>query len=125
MHHRQRRVGDQLRLELADLLMKEVRDPRLGFVTVTEVRMSRDLSFARVFVSVMGDDESEAASLEVLQKVNGYLRSRIGKKLHMRYVPQLAFQPDRTLKQSERLETLLESVRDDLAPPDGGLDVQS
>ncbi len=64
---RRQRVGDQLRMELADLLANEVKDPRLGFATVTEVRMSKDLRHARIYVSVLGDDDDEQQTLETLE----------------------------------------------------------
>lgn len=105
---RQRRVADQLRLELADLVTHQVKDPRLGFVTITEVRMSKDLRYARVYVSVLGDDEEQEASLAALGRMSGFLRGQIGRRIRLRHVPELTFVQDRTLAHSERIERLLE-----------------
>lgn len=105
---RRRRVGDQMRVELADLLMNEAKDPRLGFVTVTEVRMSKDLGHARVYVSVLGDDEEEQRSLAALERMSGFLRRQIGRRVRLRRVPELDFVADRTLKTSARIEKLLD-----------------
>ena len=107
---RRERLGDQLRVEIADLIQKEVRDPRVGFVTVTEVRMSPDLKHARVYVSILGDEEQTAESLDVLERSRGFLKSQIGHRLKLRYVPQLRFVLDETLDESARIESLLKET---------------
>jgi ribosome-binding factor A len=112
VHFRRQRLGDQIRVELAELLLQEVRDPRLGFVTVTEVRMSPDLKHARVYVSIFGDEVSTKASLDVLDRARGFLRSRIGSRLEIRYVPELRFVLDETLDESDRIDALLEEAAD-------------
>ena len=107
MSHRRLRVADRIRTGLASLLMREVSAPALGFVTVTEVRMSTDLRYARVFVSVMGDAEAERTSLEALERAAGFLRRAIGQRIRLRHVPELRFVPDKTLDESDRIEELL------------------
>lgn len=104
---RRQKVGDQVRAELANLLMSEVKDPRVGFVTVTEVRMSRDLRHARVYLSVLGDDEEEKESVAAIRRMAGFLRGQIGKRIRLRHVPEFDFVADRTLKASARIEELL------------------
>lgn len=104
---RQNRVGDQVRVELADLLLSSVKDPRVGFATVTEVRMSPDLRHARVYVSVLGDEEAEARTLAALGGMTGFLRHEIGRRIRLRHVPEIEFVADHTLKHSERIEQLL------------------
>jgi len=105
--HRPRRVGDQLRAVLAELVQHEVKDPGVGFVTVTEVRMSSDLQYATVFVSVMGDAEAEVQSLASLRCAAPFLRSEVGKRLRLRHTPELRIHLDQTLAQSDRIEQLL------------------
>ena len=107
---RRERLGDQLRVEIADLIQKEVRDPRVGFVTVTEVRMSPDLKHARVYVSILGDEEQTVESLDALERSRGFLKSQIGHRLKLRYVPQLRFVLDETLDKSARIESLLKET---------------
>ena len=107
---RRERLGDQLRVEIADLIQKEVRDPRVGFVTVTEVRMSPDLKHARVYVSILGDEAQSAESLDALERSRGFLKSQIGHRLKLRYVPQLRFVLDETLDKSARIESLLKET---------------
>ena len=115
MSFRQRRVSDQMRAQLAELLMHEVKDPRLGFVTVTEVRMSPDLTHARVFVSILGEEEQEKSALAALRSAAGYLRREIGRRVRLRHTPELHFEVDRTLDHSDRIEELLREAR----PEDG------
>ena len=104
---RTRRVGDQIRAIIAELVQQQVKDPGLGFVTITEVRMSGDLAYATVFVSVMGDDASEDVSLETLRRAAPFLRSELGRRIKLRHTPELRFQLDQTLAQSDRIEELL------------------
>jgi len=112
LKYRRERIGDQLQVELADLIQHEVRDPRIGFVTVTEVRMSPDLKYARVYVSVFGDDEKRREGFAALQRAGGFLRSQVGRRLGLRHTPELRFELDETLDTSERIESLLEESGD-------------
>ena len=105
--YRSERVGDQLRSEIAELLMHEIKEPSIGFVTVTEVQMSRDLRVAKVYVSVMGDAESRAATMAGLERASGYLRRQVGRRMRLRLVPELRFLVDDTLDRTERLDELL------------------
>ena len=109
---RRERMGDQLRVLLADLILQEVRDPRLGFVTVTEVRMSPDLKYAQVFVSILGDAEQTKESFAVLERASGFLRTQVGRRLKLRHVPEVRFTIDETLDNSLRLDALLKESGD-------------
>lgn len=113
MRHRQQRVADQVRAELSKLVLQELQDPRLGFVTLTEVRMSGDLKIAKVYVSVYGTEEEEEESLEALRHAVGFLRREIGRRLPLRYTPELRFEPDRTIKRASRLEALFADMGDE------------
>ena len=118
---RRQRLGDQLQVELAVLIQREVRDPRVGFVTVTEVRMSPDLRHARVYVSILGEEEQKEESLAALDRARGFLKAQIGKRLRLRHVPELRFTVDETLDHAERIESLLEGTTD----RDGAGDTES
>jgi ribosome-binding factor A len=113
MSFRQRRVSDEMRIQLAELLMHHVKDPRLGFVTVTEVRMSPDLSHARVFISILGEEDDETSALAALRSASGFLRREIGRRVRLRHTPQLHFEVDRTLDHSDRIEELLREALPD------------
>ena len=114
---RSRRVGDQIQRELSALIRDEIRDPRLGMVSISAVSLSRDLGYAKVHVSVLGDDVQAAESVEILNRAAGFLRHRLGKLLHIRTVPELHFLHDRSLEEGARLGALINravaSDRDD------------
>jgi ribosome-binding factor A len=103
------------------LIPREVRDPRLGFVTVTAVEVSRDVGHAKVFVTVMGDNEAEKISqnLEILNESAGYLRMLLGKSMKLRSVPQLHFHYDASITRGAHLSALIErAVAEDKQHPD-------
>ena len=112
---RSRQVGEQIRAELARLIREELRDPAIGFVTVTSVEMSPDLSSAKVFVSVLGKDEEWEKSVAALNAAAGRLRGPVGRNCALRYAPHLRFVEDHTIERGARIEELLRSVR----PPEG------
>src|SRR5207302_9605797 len=93
---RMRRVDEAVRAVLSDAISKDLKDPRVGFVTVTGVKTSPDLRHARVYVSVLGDEAARAASLEGLRSAHGYLQGRIGAELTLRRTPALTFEYDAT-----------------------------
>lgn len=107
---RTQRVADYLQRELAALIQHEVRDPRVGMVSVTGVDVSRDLGHARVYYTVMGTDSSEDASesTEVLNKAAGFLRSQLSRDSNMRTVPQLRFYFDSSIGRGRDLEDLIQ-----------------
>jgi ribosome-binding factor A len=102
-----RRVDEAVRQVLADAIAEELKDPRVGFVTVTDVTTSPDLSFARVYVSVLGDEQARAASLDGLRHAHGYLQGRIASDLRLRRTPTLEFRYDHTTDRALRVEDLL------------------
>jgi ribosome-binding factor A len=103
-----RRVDEAVREVLSDVLTHEVKDPRVGFVTVTDVKTSPDLSHARVYVSVLGDAEAVSASLEGLRSAQGFLQGRIGGELRLKHTPTLTFFHDDTAERAQRLERLMD-----------------
>jgi len=107
---RTRRVGEQLQRELAALIRDEVRDPRVGMVSVSAVEVSRDLSHAKVYVSKLGEQEDITELLKVLEGAAGYLRHLLGQTLKMRHVPQLHFKHDHSLQDGARLSALIDSA---------------
>ena len=108
---RPEQVGETLRQVITDALARQVRDPRVGFVTVTAVLVSNDLSHARVMVSVPGEDADKNRALEGMQSAAGFLRSRAAKSLTTRSVPELHFELDRGLEHAARINELLNTIR--------------
>ena len=109
--HRAERVADLIRQELALLLEREVKDPRVGFVTVTRVAIPRDLRTARVFVTILGDEQQKKDSLKGLAAAQGFLRRELAQRLGLRHTPSLEFQLDQGVESEERIEQLLRQIR--------------
>jgi ribosome-binding factor A len=110
-NRRPEQVAEALRQVVTDALMREVRDPRVGFVTVTGVLVTNDLSHATVSVSVPGDDTARDRAMEGLRSAAGFLRSRAAKTLTTRTVPELHFELDRGLAHAARIDELLNEIR--------------
>jgi len=110
MTRRTQRVGDVLRTALSSIISRRVRDPRVAMTTVSAVDMSPDLKHARVYVSVVGDEEERQASLAALRHAAGYIRGQLAKELNrLRSVPELRFELDRGAEYSQRISELLEN----------------
>jgi ribosome-binding factor A len=109
---RMRRVDEAMREVLSDVLTHELKDPRVGFVTVTDVKTSPDLRHARVYVSVLGDPTAVEASLEGLRSAHGFLQGRIGGELRLKNTPTLQFLHDDTAERAQRLEQILQKRGD-------------
>jgi ribosome-binding factor A len=109
--HRTERVADLVRQELGQLLEHEVKDPRVGFVTVTNVTVTRDLRTARIGVTILGDEKQRRQSLEGLAAAQGFLRHELAVRLRLRYTPALIFELDRSLESEQRVEELLRQMR--------------
>jgi ribosome-binding factor A len=108
---RPEQMAETLRQVITDALAREVRDPRVGFVTVTGVLVTSDLSHARVMVSVAGEEPDKTRALEGLQSAAGFLRSRAARTLTTRSVPELHFELDRGLEHAARISELLNAIR--------------
>ncbi|MBY9081930.1 30S ribosome-binding factor RbfA [Paenibacillus sp. HN-1] len=104
------RVGEQIKKELSRLIQGELKDPRVGFVTVTGVDVTNDLSQAKVYLSVFGDDEQKNASLKAIEKANGFLRTELGKAIRLRHTPELIFKFDESVAYGSRIEKLLGEI---------------
>ena len=109
-HGRSTRVAEEIRKIVAELLMKGVKDPRIGFVSVMGVKMSPDLAYADVFVSLFGSDPEKKSSLVGLRRSAGWIRRELGKKLRMRITPEIRFAADTTLDDAYRLEEKFKEI---------------
>jgi ribosome-binding factor A len=102
------RVGDQMKQEIADILMRKIKDPRVGFVTVTDVELSDDLRNAKVFVSIYGGDKEE--TFKGLKSASAFIRSELGRRMSMRCVPEILFRFDSTIEQGAHIMELLRTI---------------
>lgn len=111
MRIRPEKVAHLMRREVADILERRLRDPRLGStVTVTDVQVTHDLSFARVFVTVLGDEAARGPAMEALRRASGFVRRELGSRLDLREVPEIRFEYDGSLDQGRRVEDLLRRI---------------
>lgn len=108
---RQRKVRELLVQEVSEILRREVRDPRIGFVTITDAEVSPDLRHATVFYSVLGDDAQRAETGRALERAAGFVRSEFSRRAQMRYVPDIRFRYDTAVDRGARIGELLEQVR--------------
>ncbi len=107
------RVGEQIKKELSQIIQQEIKDPRIGFVTVTAVEMSGDLQLAKVFVSVFGSQSEKEETLSALEKAKGFIRSEVARRVQLRHVPEIHFSVDQSLDHSEQITRLLHDVQDE------------
>lgn len=114
------RVAERMQIVLSELLLREIADPRLKNVTVTEVTLDPELMFATVYVNALGDESREQQVMAGLDRAKGFLRRETGKALRLRNVPELLFRWDVTLERGERMNQLISSLQ---IPPSDGMDV--
>lgn len=108
--YRPARVGELIQAELAELLLKDLKDPRLELTTVSHVEVSLDLRHARVYISRVGNTEEQENALEGFQRAAGFIRGRLGKRLKLRYVPKLAFVIDTGIAYGVRISSMLNEL---------------
>lgn len=120
MSRRSERLADEIRELLAVLLRDEVKDPRIGFVTLTRVELTGDLGFARVFFGVLGDEAQRKRSLEGLKQAAGFLRRQLSRRLRIYQVPELRFQYDTGLDATDRVARLLQETQAAERAAEGG-----
>ncbi|AST97554.1 30S ribosome-binding factor RbfA [Shouchella clausii] len=104
------RVGEQMKKELSDILIRDIKDPRVRFVTVTGVDVTGDLQQATAFITVLGDDEERKATLAGLEKAKGFIRTELGKRIRLRKTPELSFSFDESIQYGNRIESLLRDL---------------
>jgi ribosome-binding factor A len=110
MSQRTDRLDSQIQQELMDLLQREMKDPRVGFATITRVETARDLGHARVWVSVYGTDEDQARSIDALRDAAPWLRRRLGERLKIRHVPELSVRRDESIESGDRVLRILREL---------------
>lgn len=111
MTTRQERINHLLRAEISDIIRREIKDPRLGFVTVTDVDVTKDLQHANVYVSIMGDEKEKEQGLRILQKAAGFIRGEFGRQAHLKTIPEIIFKPDTAVEQGARIFEILQQVK--------------
>jgi ribosome-binding factor A len=114
------RVQGQLRKEISKILQEDLKDPRIGFVTVTRIDLTPDLRYAKVYFSILGDEQNKELSIEGIQSAAGYIRKLIGDRLKLKYVPELSFKLDKSIEYGIDLEKTFERLRNEHKDDQGG-----
>lgn len=109
-HKRSTRVADLIRREVADILQNRIKDPRVGFLTVTDISLSDDLRNATVFLSIL--DKAEAvATVKILNASSGFVKAELGRRIRLRYMPSITFRIDEAVERGEKIDRLLRDLK--------------
>jgi ribosome-binding factor A len=111
-YKRSHRVGDLIKEEVADIIHRRIKDPRVGFVTVTGVDLTEDLKIARVYVSILKEEERQE-TLEILNSAKNFVRSELSGRLRMKFIPTVEFRLDTSIEYGDKIEKLLKQIREE------------
>ncbi|MBW2222474.1 MAG: 30S ribosome-binding factor RbfA [Deltaproteobacteria bacterium] len=114
------RVSDLLKVEISQMLLKEVKDPHIGFMTITGVEVSKDLHVANVFYTILGDEKQVSESAQALSRVSHFIKRQLGKRLRMRYIPDIIFRYDHSLEYGAKIDNILGHLKDSEETDPGG-----
>jgi len=124
MTRRTERLQEFIKEQVSEIIQQHVRDPRIGFVSITDVEVSADLRHAKIFISVLGDEDAKTASMAGLESALKFIRGELGRRLEMRYTPEIMFRLDTSIERGSRIVSLIRDVTqgathdDNAAPPD-------
>lgn len=111
MSFRPERLAEAIKKEVSEMLTEELKDPRIGFCSITSVEVSKDLRYANIYISVFGEAAERQASLEGLKKAHGFIRGELAKRIRLRYTPEITFKLDESIERGTRLIALMNEVR--------------
>jgi ribosome-binding factor A len=113
MRQRQERLSALIREEISEILLRRVKDPRISsnFIVITEVEISKDLRYARIYVSVYGSEEEKRETMKGLESAKGFIRSELGKDLRIRFIPEISFELDESLERGDRILKKLKELK--------------
>jgi ribosome-binding factor A len=119
-YSRPERLGDLLREEISDIIQRRLRDPRVELATVTDVVVSGDLKFAKVFISKFGKEHELEDAVHALEHATGFIRGELGKRLTIRFIPELSFRVDKSIEYGARIEKVLKEIDEERKSRGGG-----
>ena len=108
------RVSDLIKQEISNIIRNDLKDPRVGFITVTSVDLSQDLRHAKVFISVMGTEDERLKSMEGLERAAGFIRSSLGNKIRIRHIPELLFRHDESYEYAARIAEVMKQIEPEI-----------
>ena len=106
------KVDSLLQAEISDIIRKEIKDPRIGFVSITQVEVSKDLHVAKVFISMYGDEESKKKTLDGLISASGFIHNELRKRLRIKFIPEIAFKVDTSIEYGVYISKVLEELKE-------------
>lgn len=109
---RANRVAEQMKKEVSEIIQRELKDPRIGFITVTDVDVTGDLQQAKIFITVYGEEEERRKTFDGLEKAKGFIRSETGKRIQLRKTPEISFEFDESIERGNRIETLIREMKE-------------
>ncbi|HII1242288.1 TPA: 30S ribosome-binding factor RbfA [Staphylococcus aureus] len=107
---RAERVGEQMKKELMDIINNKVKDPRVGFITITDVVLTNDLSQAKVFLTVLGNDKEVESTFKALDKAKGFIKSELGSRMRLRIMPELMYEYDQSIEYGNKIERMIQDL---------------
>ncbi|OEF98647.1 30S ribosome-binding factor RbfA [Desulfuribacillus alkaliarsenatis] len=112
------RVAEQIKKEVSQLIQNEIKDPRIGFITVTDVEVTGDLQQATIFISILGNDSQKQDSLDGLKKAQGFIRRELGRRIRLRHTPEIVFSFDSSIEYGNKIERILSDIKTDILNED-------
>jgi ribosome-binding factor A len=109
--HRSERLGELIKTEFGSIVQRDLKDPRIGFVSVMDVEVSNDYSHVKIFVSIMGDDEAKRLTMEGLESAKGFIRTELGHRIRLRHTPEVHIIADNSIENGSRIFELLNEVK--------------
>ena len=109
-YKRSERVSDLLKQEISQLLLREVKDPHIGFITITDVEVSDDLQVAKIYYTILGDEKQLSESAQALSRASRFIKKQLGKRLRMRYIPDIIFRYDHSLEYGDKIDHILSQL---------------
>ncbi|EGG72509.1 MULTISPECIES: 30S ribosome-binding factor RbfA [Staphylococcus] len=107
---RAERVGEQMKQEIMDIVNNKVKDPRVGFLTITDVELTNDLSQAKVYLTVLGNDKEVDNTFKALHKATGFIKSGLGSRMRLRIIPELTFEYDESIEYGNKIERMIQEL---------------
>lgn len=112
MQYRSGRLSEEIKREISKMILDEIKDPRIkGMVSITDINVTRDLRYAKVYISIYGNEEEKKETIEGLKSASGYIRHEIGKRIKMRYTPEISFELDRSIEYGAHISEVLKELK--------------
>lgn len=116
---REKKVAEAIKEKVSDIIQTKLKDPRVGFITVTAVKTSKDAHYATVFVSVLGDENQQMETMSTLKNAAGFVRTELGARIRLRHVPELRFVQDKGMEHHARIDALIKQINEGDSPGEG------